>query len=489
MIDVTVKVHDKYQLEIKLTHQFEENRRVSSYKVNFFLFIPNSLDINYSTYKKKDFYSDIQNYIRFKTPVYLINQIYEGNNSPYAKLRKACTNLVELPDKKTVAEYEYHLKMFSSITKSALRDYVVFIGAKTNPSEIVELTETFKDQVEDLCRHFRQLKTIINVPTVEKNIYAILLYGDEYLSLLIEKYTFKLLEFLKRIKTEQSDRAAERLLALIRSEINYRSQNGYESVPQDNSDNESVIFRFSVLKKYLESVLFIDTAKEPEGQFVKQLLISLAAGLAMLFATAVAFWGHSVYGSYTMPIFITLIVSYMLKDRIKELMRIFFTRKISRRLYDQRIKILSGNKKIGVFKEAFDFVKKKNLPQAIVQLRNLGRSKEFDSKFSRESVICYRKKIALYKNLYTTNYHDYQINGINDILRLNVSPFLKKMDNPDKPLYILQDKGYKKTRAQRVYHINLVIKYIFEEDEHLVRYRLVLNRRGIKRIEKIPSVI
>ena len=489
MIDVTVKVHDKYQLEIKLTHQFEENKRVTDYKVNFFLFIPSSLGINYSTYKKEDFYNDIQNYIRFKTPVYLLNQISEGENSVCAKLKNACRRLVEKPDDKAISEYEYHVKMFSSIVKSTLRDYVLFMSTKTNPDEIADLIGKYKEQVENLTRNFRQIKEIINVPTIEKNIYAIFLYGDEHLSLLIEKYSFKLLEYLNSAKIAVNESVSQQLLNLISQEIDYRRKNEYDSIPQENSDNESLIFRFSVLKKYLESVLFIDTAKKPEGQFVKQLFISLAAGLAMLFATAIAFWGHAVYGNYTGPVFITLVISYMFKDRIKELTRMFLTSKIARRLYDHKIKIFTDSKKIGIFREAFDFIEKKRIPQPIIQLRNLGRSKEFDSKFSQENVICYRKKITLYKNLYTINYHDYQISGINDILRLSVGQFLKKMDNPDKPLFILQDKGYIKTRAQRVYHINLVIKYFFKEDEHMVRYRLVLNRRGIKRIEKIPSVL
>ena len=121
--------------------------------------------------------------------------------------------------------------------------------------------------------------------------------------MLIEKYTFKLLVFLDSLHLSRKENIRQALLSLIKQEIDYRKQSGYESIPMDNSDNESLIFRFSVLKKYLESVLFVEATKKPEGQLIQQLLISLAAGFAMLFATGIAFWGHYVFGNYSAPIF------------------------------------------------------------------------------------------------------------------------------------------------------------------------------------------
>lgn len=157
MIDATVKIHDKYQLEIKLNHLFEIDKKITSYKIEKFIFIPNSLGIDSSTYKKSDFYSDIQSYIRFKTPVYLINQIVSGENSPYTKLKVVCEKLVDNPNEQTISDFEYQVKMFSCIVKSSIRDYVDFITGKTNPEEITAL---IKKLHEFHKFHYQNLSTI-----------------------------------------------------------------------------------------------------------------------------------------------------------------------------------------------------------------------------------------------------------------------------------------------------------------------------------------
>jgi len=487
MIDVSVKIHDKYQLEIKFNHLFDENKKITSYEIDSFVFIPNSLGINYSTYKKHDFYNDVQNYIRFKTPVYLLEQIIYSSNSPYLKLKTACEELVNNPCERTISEYEYQVKMFSCVLKSSIRDYVDFITSKTNTGEIVDLIENYNKSLKSIMDKYRLLKKIINVPTIEEDTYSIYLYGDEYNSLLIVKCSFNILEYLKNVDNKFKEKLNKQLLSFISQEIKYRQKNEYDSVPAEDSDNELLIFRFSVLKKYLESVLFIDTSKKPEGILLKQLLISIAAGLAMLFATAIAFWGHNVYGDYSLPIFITLIISYMFKDRIKELTRIFFTNKILKRFFDHRIKIHVDKKKIGVFRESFNFIARRTIPKTILKMRSFLRSKEFDNKFSKENIIYYHRKIKLYKKVYKRNYYDYNISGINDILRINISKFLNKMDNPNKPIFLLTSDGYQKNQAKRVYHLNLIMKYMAGDYIHYVRYRIVMTRRGIKRIEKINT--
>ncbi len=487
MITEAIKIHDRYQFEVKLNYLFEKENKVSSYKVEFFVFVPNSLGINYSTYSKKDFYSDVQSYIRFKTPVYFLEQIATFSDSPLNKLEKAFRELVRQPNKETTRNYEYHLQMFSSILKSAIRDHVAFITHKKDTNEILQLALNYLQTIRTIITRFRELGNIINVPVIPSEVFSIFLFADEYNSLLIEKYGFRLLNFLDKQHVEHEE-FKKAMLDFIAQEIEYRKSKGYESIPSEHSDNEKVIFRFSVLKKYLESVLFVDASVKPEGRLLEQLFMGIAAGIAMLFATTVAFWGHYVYGNYTLPIFITLVISYMFKDRIKELTRIYFTSKVLTFLFDHRIKIYTGKKtRIGLFRESFNFIKRKNIPAAVLKIRNMFRTKEFDNKFSREHVFLYQKQIELSPKIYQKIYHDYPISGINDILRFNVSKFLVKMDNPDKPIFVLTSDGYKQVKAQRVYHLNMIIRYVVKQTVHYARYRIVLTKKGLKRIEKVVT--
>jgi len=177
----------------------------------------------------------------------------------------------------------------------------------------------------------------------------------------------------------------------------------------------------------------------------------------------------------------------MFKDRIKELTRTFFTNKISKRLFDHRIKIHVDNKKIGVFRESFNFIARRTIPKTILKMRSFLRTREFYNKFSKESIVYYKKKIELYKKVYKKNDQDHYISGINDILRFNISKFLNKMDNPNKPIFLITSNGYKKKQAKRVYHLNLIIKYMAGHYIYYVRYRIILTRHGIKRVEKITT--
>ena len=94
MIEETIKIHDKYQFEIKLGYQLAGDKKTTAYDIETYLFFPNSLGINPHTYGKDVFYNDIQTYIRLKTPTILLKDIVTGKGSPLEKLRVSVERLV-----------------------------------------------------------------------------------------------------------------------------------------------------------------------------------------------------------------------------------------------------------------------------------------------------------------------------------------------------------------------------------------------------------
>ena len=64
MIEELVKIHDKFSVEIKLGFNARRKQEVNDFSVNTWIFIPNSLDINRTTYLKTDFYRDLKSNIR-----------------------------------------------------------------------------------------------------------------------------------------------------------------------------------------------------------------------------------------------------------------------------------------------------------------------------------------------------------------------------------------------------------------------------------------
>lgn len=76
-------------------------------------------------------------------------------------------------------------------------------------------------------------------------------------------------------------------MEMIRSEEDYARESGYASFSSDPVNNRDVVYRHGLLKKYVESDLYIGLDKKKDGVAVEQLYYSIAAGVAMIFATGV----------------------------------------------------------------------------------------------------------------------------------------------------------------------------------------------------------
>jgi len=492
MIEETIKIHDKYQFEVKLNYKLEQNKKYTDYTIDTYIFIPDSLDINSNTYKKTDFYNNIQSYIRFKTPTVLLQNIANGTNSPLEILKNKFEEIVKENNKDKLLNYEHQIQMFCSILKSSIRDYVYFITEKKVLEDIKHLLNNYIDNLKDVSLKYRQLRTIITVPTISDKEFIKYCFGDEYISLTTEFYSYELYEYIEKsslFDDEFKKFYQKKLIEIVQFETNYRKQHNYTSIKEKNSDNEEFTYRKSVLKKYIASILYLNTRIKEEGKFIEQLLYSIAAGVAMIFATGAAFLSQQTYGNLTYPFFVALVVSYMFKDRIKELMRIYFNSKIHKNLFDHKTNIYSENKnKLGISKERVTFLKKNHLSPSIIKVRNIDHITELDNRSGSEDVIFYRKYIKIHSNEFKKYYNNFPMEGINDIIRFSITDFLKRMDNPEVLLHYYEDENYKRIVADKVYHVNMIIKYKLENEESFKRFRIVLNRNGIKRIEKIEKI-
>ena len=237
------------------------------------------------------------------------------------------------------------------------------------------------------------------------------------------------------------------------------------------------------------NVLFLDTRFHKEGRWLEQGLFGIAAGFSMIFATGVAYYYQALYGALTMPVFVALVISYIFKDRIKELLRIYFSRKVSNRLFDHKTNLYIGSgHHIGVCRESVDFIEEKQVPEDIRRARNKAHLTEMEDEWAGggERVIRYRKHIKLFPEQMSTVYHGFKIEGINDIMRFNVLDFVRKTGIPKKPLFIVDGDDYRPIKGDRVYHLNLIVKYGAAKRTFCNRFRIVFNRRRIKRIETVP---
>ena len=489
-IEEKIGIHDKFQFEIKYVYPFDRNVPVTEYTIENFLFIPNHLGINAYNYSKEQFYGDGQKYIRLKTPVFNLCSMTVGEDNPLDKLRDTMKSLADNPDYSIVnRNYKYQLKMFCSIFKSAIRDEELFIENRLSPKEQKGAAAKVVNDIREVIENFRALRPLIHFSHVTHKQMALFNFADEYMSILIEKRIFKLLAFLKKHKNPKYAEVSPVLLALTISEREYRIKQNYPSIAEEGKSNEDIVYRGRILKKIMGNILFLNTNVKIEGRLREQIGLGFAAGLAMAFATAFIFLSRRVFEDFTISFFAILIIIYVFKDRIKEITKAIMVKILRKYIYDYKTDLMTSfNKKIGFCREIFSFITKDKLPQMINRVRNKNYIDELENGYTDEEIIYYKKHIRIYSGQCKQLLKDFKVDGVIDIFRFNVRHLLNKMDNPHKVLFVADgNDDFKKINGKCFYHLNLILKFGgFKQEPFYQKFRIILSRDGIKRIEKIP---
>ena len=486
MIDIMTKIHDKFSIEFKVGFVTRRKTRHNDFSVYMWIFVPSSLDINPSTYSKSDFYRDVKSNIRLITPRFLLRNIASGEAIPLQHLRQAFEHLASDPTRTNVAEYEAQIKIFSAIVKSAMREEVGHIcNEEQREDDVRFLCREFIKNIRHILAEYRGLRNVINTPRVSKHLMECFGFGDEFMSYMLNQYTFRLINHISHHQELYKAEIAS-LSTLVRDEQRYREQVGYLSVSEDDAlENRNLIYSHGVLKKYVESTLYLRVPKQRDGVMVEQIYYSIAAGLSMIFATIISFYFQQRFGNFTWPFFIVLVISYMGKDRIKELARYYFAHRKGSKYFDNKAKINIKEQNIGWIKEGVDFLQRDNIPAEVRQLREKGPITPVEDAVQDDQVLLYRKSVHIDRERLVAN-NVYHTDGINDIIRLNISNYIQKMDNPYVPLYILDDdNSLRKVNCKKVYFLNIVMQYQYDDRIDYKRFRVSISRNGIESIKEM----
>ena len=486
MISIQAKKHDNFSIEFKFGFNCKEDGVRDDFSVNAWMFVPNSLDINPENYGKKQFYRDIKSNVRLITPVYLLRDIAQDSSLPLVSLKRALENIVSSPSQESLDAYEYHLKMFAAIFKSALRDQASHLSSVRSLESAEYLVEDYVDSSKVVLQKFRDLYRIIDVPTVNENTRSLFRLCDEFMSHVVELRTIRIIRLIdSSINSSTYSKIRERFMELIVSEHNYKISKGYGVMNEEASHNRELVFHRGMLKKFIESELYIRLDKKKDGVAIQQIYYSIAAGVAMIFATAVAWYSQVKYGNITWPLFIVLVISYMLKDRIKDLLRYYFAHRLGNKYYDKKATITIGKNRVGEIKEGFDFISETKTPAEVLKMREQASSVEDESRIFEEKVLLYRKHVTIDDVALAAN-DDYPMRGINEIMRLHLNRFTHKMDNPEVPIDSIDDKGnILQLKVQKLYYVNIVFQFQHDTETEYHHFRISMTRNGVIDIEKV----
>jgi hypothetical protein len=470
------------------------------YRVQTFVFVPRVLDLTKRSYPKESFYADTANFLRITTPRRKLSELSDKSVvRPWAEdVKREIAEFREGKSKECMVA-ERSLKLLGCVFKGALRDSrnALFEDmhrafARADIEGIESMVSGF---LEDLNGAWRRLQKIGRKgegedlpPRLAKAWKAV----DEYTSLLAEE---ALTDVLLRIEAQAPNVALKDLINRLKAEaiaqFHHRRDRGFKTYAMEVGDNEYLSHRWRVLKRFVSSALYVNVDREDTGLMVSDMIGGLAAALAMLVATVSILFINERWPANLSWAFVTaMVASYVVKDRLKEWGKRSLGKRLASGFADHVLKIRSpGTKNIlGICKESFTIKKVKDLPAEVVALRfsDLGSHEAIEGR--PETVMWHTKEISLSSEGLRSEFAG--ASGITDVFRLNVSPMLSRMDDPwESYNFVHPETGeLRSTRCARVYHVNIVLcMSTGEEDMTLTRVRVVLNKKGILRVESVKA--
>jgi hypothetical protein len=489
-----IKVHDRHQIELKVEYQPKSGERHSTYIVETFVCVPASLNISRDTVAREQLYADIHNYMRLKTPELSWSELDALPSSPMVRLVDAIVSAGKGGDVRRLA---YDAKLTACIFRGNLRDLALAVEREASrlrgggPEDMARIAELLDEQLDGARSQAARYREIVAAAgQLPESSLAALRMGDEYISVTLEQYLRKVIVSLARARLEPPAFAAanalkKRLLGVILDEERYRKEQRYPTIIDPHGDNEPYVYRAGLLKKFCSSALFLAIRRGQARRTWQELLFAIAAGIAMAFATVIAFWAQSVHGAIGLQLFLILVVAYMFKDRIKEGARGIFSRWLERGFYDRKIVIDDpAGGTLGLCREKIHYSDKTQVPADVIELRSRGMDPatrlatlELD-----ETIIHYKKEVKLSSQRLEDH------SGLTDIVRFHIARLLHDMDEPDQEIEYIDEatQALGPVRAAKTYHVDIVFRFTKGRGEppQNTLMRLILDRNGIRRIER-----
>lgn len=482
MININTKIHDKFSLEFKVGFTGDAREQVADFSINTWLFIPYSLDINNSTYSKDQFYRDVKSNIRLITPEYELLDLSSEKEPTLRNMRQAGQLLLKHPTAEVIDEYVFQVRMFAAIFKSALRDATRQMVSQQDVSLLSQYCEKYISDIQHVLNSYRQCEH-----SQIKRAEDVFSYADEYMSHLADMQVTKVLARLHDLNDASLDEAKHLLTQFLLTERAYKKQMGYSHLDATDAQAvQHVVRRHSLLKKNIESALYLKLDSEPDGVAAKQITFGMAAGIAMIISTLIALPFQKYFGSYPLLIFAVLVIAYMFKDRIKELIRNRFAGRLKHKYFDTKSIVIFKNKPIGWIKEGMDFINDKKTPGEVLAIRNRS-GLESDNNLLGECTILYRKQVHI-DHLKLTHFNTYTFPGIHDILRLHIQQLTQKMDDPEITIQSINDQGAMQDIAtKRTYLFHIVLQFVHGGQRDYRGFRVTASRNGIESITELET--
>lgn len=500
-----IHVRDSLQFELKSEFSINPHLKRNVYKQEVFLFIPNSLLVNSSTYSKQQFYLDQTNLIRYKTPLISLSDLVnpEYSASPLRRLQNILDKSQLSQPNLFLSSASDELKLFGAIFRVSLREriYKLVQNLTTMESnkENISYKENISQSISHLCSEitqvsdkFRQLQEKAHTLSNQHQLFRHFKYVDEYMSTTIDEFLMILLQQVHKLEKPDSN-PSKLICQMILKEKMYRKEKelGIKTSKSHLFVNEAILYRQGLLNNFILEALMLKNYRFSLEEKHTNILGAAAAGIAMFVYMSLLVWKSPTFVINSFPFVALAVFLYILKDRIKEGFKSLYYKQAHRWFPDYSTQIKSPkNLKIGKLTESFAFIEPKQLPAGFLKIRNHHFHEELQALHRHETIIQYKREMTLE----TPQHNESRRRELTAIFRLNIHRFLQKASNAFQPNLALDSSTQEISEKllPKVYHLNLIIRNTYLQGDltrkvEIKTFRVVVDKVGIKRVEHIKT--
>ncbi len=487
-----MKQHGRFQVEVKHHYPLDLGRN-NQFALDLYLLSPYSLDIQENTYPRGEILADTHIYTRYSIYNTTLEEILYRENirSPLIRLEsilKGNSEVTEDQKQRVLYEFRVLANTFLDVMDEREKYFKSLIFQKDPSINIKERVIYFYGLMEEFLTRFRTLTKTKDDSRYDKTIENAYSLADEIISLSIERILSPLLNYFN---DAEGATGKKRIRKLLQSESEYRRDMDYAYIDMNNvteKDKERLAFREGILKKWAHSVNYMDKKSSSLNANTGHLLAAIAAAVAMTFAVLATLYANRFFVSYSLPWIAIAILSYSLKDRIKEGLRAIFKKLIPVMISDKTDNLYDNliNHPVGRARLTVEHLRKKELPEYLL---DAFREKEdaLRSILPPENVIHIRRKVTIRgKRLRPLHV---RLSSITEVFRMNLFRFTRNMDDPEKTLWFLNQNDPVPVESSRVYRLQFAIAVTKEKEEPLwFFYNVIMRQDGILRVEPMKGL-
>ncbi|MEX2443401.1 MAG: hypothetical protein WD492_07340 [Alkalispirochaeta sp.] len=488
-ISCSLRSHGATQLQIKVVYPFH-NRRSSRFRTDVFVVVPQQISITLDEQGRRSLLEDTRSNTRFTVANMPLSALADQNHpdNPVSRIIAHIENPSK-PGKLDTNRIGYEMRTFCNLFTFQLKSLVrVIQQAVRDESGRADGIRAGKDTIRDVKRTlaaFRDLRRSLLDPAVPDEVRSTHILADEFLGDQTVRHLLGLSSILSR--ESSMEKLHNQIEKMIERELEYQKERGYSAVrsdttsPDDPRELEKLIVRESRLKKWVQSVLYLDVAESGVPRRVGHIAASLAAATAMSIAVVAAFFADRMYASYSVPWALLIVGSYIVKDRLKEILRSVLVRFFPIAIAD-RTRILKDpatQRAAGRARLAIRSVDPGDVPpRADVAMHDELLSETVD-----RSAVVFSSLVRLNGRRLLKSHR--RVNGIMDITRIRLDQWLRDMDSPTKGIRLFVGRRPVSTSGPRTYRIQVAVRLVADDGQvdSIKFWTVILTREGILRVE------